>query len=244
MSNFLKKSFSNVTFCFLLLSIDHSVGQKLSKSDSINFKLNQMGILFDQSNRKSDSLNRELQFYKVKEDYFVNAVDRQGSHFEFLLAFMLGIAGLVSWKVFDNKITSQKQYFEDKINIIEKNAFMTIEQYKKINGENLQKINIIIKKFGHDIAHDNMDKAMIHLNNGDPVLSLEQIFNGIYKLVQVHKHLKEFDMIGVAFDIKIYIKYANEFLKQCLENIQDPSKKESEKKMASAFITSNPLDLF
>ncbi|WP_018619854.1 hypothetical protein [Spirosoma luteum] len=65
----------------------------------IDYLYNDLALL----KKTKDSLNKDLTYYHAKDDFYVMAVDRQGSHFEWLLATMIGVAGFISYNIFQRE---------------------------------------------------------------------------------------------------------------------------------------------
>ncbi|GAB2566866.1 hypothetical protein GCM10027190_16050 [Spirosoma areae] len=65
--------------------------------------------------RTNDSLNKELYYFRAKEDFYVMAVDRQGSHFEWLVGIALALAGLFTYGYFSKQIGVVKDNLEERI---------------------------------------------------------------------------------------------------------------------------------
>ncbi|GAB3550560.1 hypothetical protein GCM10027577_29870 [Spirosoma fluminis] len=75
--------------------------------------------------RTNDSLNKELYYYRAKDDFYVMAVDRQGSHFEWLVGIALGFTGLVTYGFFWSKINAVEKSFRQAINKFERESAKT-----------------------------------------------------------------------------------------------------------------------
>jgi hypothetical protein len=52
----------------------------------------------------TDSLQRELTYYKAKEDYYAAALGEQATRFGLIIAGLLTFAGLVSWSWFAQQL--------------------------------------------------------------------------------------------------------------------------------------------
>jgi hypothetical protein len=90
---------------------------------------------------KSDSLNKELLYYKVKEDYYSTALSDQGNRFTLILSGILAVFALVSFGAFKYEIsnikkeTNQKiKIHKDEINNYKKKLSKTITELKGAKG--------------------------------------------------------------------------------------------------------------
>ena len=66
---------------------------------------------------KSDSLNKELLYYKVKEDYYSTALSDQGNRFTLILSGILAVFALVSFGAFKYEISNIKKETNQKLKI-------------------------------------------------------------------------------------------------------------------------------
>lgn len=105
--------------------------------DSLKKRITQLEVSNNRlrigSQKKTDSLLRELQFYKVKEDYYASSVsdalNDQTSRFGFILAVLLTVAGLISWGVIKWEVVA-----------IKKEVGSNKEENKKFNEENRERL--------------------------------------------------------------------------------------------------------
>ena len=77
-----------------LKAVQHSTNQRL---DSLVHRVQAI-------NRTNDSLNKELYYYRAKDDFYVMAVDRQGSHFEWFVGIFIALAGYFSYTFFQREL--------------------------------------------------------------------------------------------------------------------------------------------
>ncbi len=97
----------------------------------------------------TDSLQRELTYYKAKEDYYAAALGEQANRFGLIIAGLLTFAGLVSWGWFAiqqriNIKNFQKSLAETK-DFVEKQIGETNTKYKKVDNE-LNELSISLRK--------------------------------------------------------------------------------------------------
>lgn len=62
--------------------------------------------------KHNDSLNKELERYHAKDDFYVMAVDRQGSHFEWLLGSTLAIVAFFTYAYFIDEFKRVRREFD------------------------------------------------------------------------------------------------------------------------------------
>ena len=95
-----------LSIVFLFILTDLFSQNNNSKADSIHFekKMNHLiGLVNDfdlenkQSKNKIKSLEEELLFYRVKEDYFSVALGEQANRFAMIIGGLLGILALLSF---------------------------------------------------------------------------------------------------------------------------------------------------
>jgi hypothetical protein len=82
--------------------------QTARRLDSISASLQKLS-------RTNDSLNKELTYFRAKEDFYAMAVDRQGSHFEWLLGIALAIAGLFTYGSFKTEINKARKEAKEQV---------------------------------------------------------------------------------------------------------------------------------
>lgn len=86
----------------------------------------------------ADSLQRELAFYKVKDDYFAQALDDQATRFSLITASLLALVGLLSFGGIKLEIASLKREYEKQVKILQKE----LSAYKRRVWENEYRLNI------------------------------------------------------------------------------------------------------
>jgi hypothetical protein len=79
----------------------------------------------------ADSINRELNFYRLKEDYFTVALEDQSNRFTLIVSTFAGLVALVSFAGFRSEIIKLKKEYETQVNLV-KNE---LTAYKKKNKE-------------------------------------------------------------------------------------------------------------
>jgi hypothetical protein len=85
----------------------------------------------------TDSLNKELTFYRLKEDYFTVAIEDQSNRFALIVASILGLVTLVSFAGFRNELNKLKSEYETQVNFV-KNELIIYKKKTKIYDYNLQ----------------------------------------------------------------------------------------------------------
>jgi hypothetical protein len=148
--------------------------------DTLKLQVNQLNTDYQ---RRTDSLERELQYYKVKEDYFSAAVDRQGTHFEFLLSSLLAIIGFV--------ITIggffSLRFIERKINKVQLEWKKNIEHQESINSTILSSTRNLKKELYYQLAFtiaadtkNNEDKYTIEVSLNRYLRSMRNILHSYH----------------------------------------------------------------
>jgi hypothetical protein len=66
--------------------------------------------------RKVDSLNREILYYKVKEDYYASALSEQSSKYIFISSGILAILAIISFGIFKVELFRLKNFTRKKVN--------------------------------------------------------------------------------------------------------------------------------
>lgn len=129
---------------FLLSSTVQAVP---SPTDSLKAKqllmikrLDSLSSGFKKLSSVNDSLNKELYYYRAKDDFYVMAVDRQGSHFEWLLGIVVTVAGLFSYAFFWKElgklrveiITKVKGLVDNQVNELDLKTTVISNDYRKL----------------------------------------------------------------------------------------------------------------
>lgn len=87
-----------------------------SQSDSLlNQKLNRIESLSTGLHHAQDSLQRELLYYKVKEDYYTEALSDQSARFGVIITIALGLTAFLSFAGFKKEVTRLKAESDKKI---------------------------------------------------------------------------------------------------------------------------------
>ena len=163
----------------MMMSLSVCYGQTLT--DSLKIKMRQSESIYQ---KRTDSLQRELQFYKIKEDYFVSALDRQGSHFEFLLSSLIGfiailiaLGSFVSFKFFENKINSVKTELNKDILTQATDIQRVKEQVNDVKAEFYYQLGIIINRQYGSVSNDMLNESR-----------LSGFLNSINNLIEAYIH--------------------------------------------------------
>ncbi|PMD97682.1 hypothetical protein BWI97_08720 [Siphonobacter sp. BAB-5405] len=121
-------------FACLLPVLGYSQKQQTG-NDSIQYQINQLSKEFKALKQTNDSLNKELYYFRAKEDYYALAVDRQGTHFEFLITTIIALVGFISWGYFRSRFQSiENQNEEQKKEVIEM-IDLAKKDIKELNSE-------------------------------------------------------------------------------------------------------------
>lgn len=132
-----------LSLLLLLFSTNfHSQTNKLD-SKNINDSLYETKINNNENllKFKSDSLNKELLYYKIKEDYYSTALSDQGNRFTLIVSGILVLFTLVSFGAFKYEISNIKKetnhklkVHKDEINNYKKKLSKTITELKSAKG--------------------------------------------------------------------------------------------------------------
>lgn len=115
-----------------------------------------------QQKTTSDSLQRELQYYKVKEDFFNSALDEQSTRFALIIATILGFVGLISFGSIKLEIYRLKKEYQKEV----KSVKNELQEYKKRVTKNESSLNITT---GNTLAHI----GLMFLDRKDYISSFE-----------------------------------------------------------------------
>ena len=96
----------------------------VSKADStdlanIQKKINDLSKIIQNRTNLEDSLKRELNFYKMKEDFYTTALSDQGTRFSLIIAGILSLFGLVSWLTYKAELTKLKSEIQKSVGDID-----------------------------------------------------------------------------------------------------------------------------
>ncbi|MGM9512171.1 hypothetical protein ACS5NO_30830 [Larkinella sp. GY13] len=114
-----------------LQMVAKNVGMLLRKSDSLL-------TLNDSLNRQNRKLNGDLLKYVAEENFYATALDRQATHYEWLLGILLAAAGLVSYSFINRKFRELQGSFTSEMALNVKNINEKIASM----GENIKTISI------------------------------------------------------------------------------------------------------
>jgi len=128
----------------------------------------------------------------MKEDYYTSAVDRQGSHFEFLLStlmtligFVIAALGFVSFRFIDKKIQLAQDRWETKIT-----------EQEKINSKFLLETSLIKADIYFQLAV-TLNKLAIDLNVSDED-RLNIFLGSLLNFVEAYSHESNPKKIGIV----------------------------------------------
>ncbi len=110
----------------------------------------------------ADSLNKELTFYRLKEDYFTEALGEQANRFSLIIASILGFVGLVTFSSFRNEVKKMQKNYETQVSLLKKELNLYVEKSK----EHDNKIQVVSGNF-FTLAAD------VFIEKGDFILALE-----------------------------------------------------------------------
>jgi len=94
--------------------------------DSLKIKIKDQNLINTNSLNKIDTLNKDLLFYKVKEDYYATAISEQSTRFAIILSGILALFIFISFRSFKYGISKNTENTEKTKKQIQK-----IEQEKK-----------------------------------------------------------------------------------------------------------------
>ena len=101
-------------------------------TDSTKVRLAKIEKLY---NQRADSLQRELVYYKVKEDYFANAVSQQTSLYLGIFGIILAIASFANFGYFGVKFRSLEKNFDDRL--VSTNQQL-VERLERVNAQAIE----------------------------------------------------------------------------------------------------------
>ncbi len=136
------------------------IGQNsLTKSDSIYFEnriyelsksITELNQYTKNTFTTNDSLKKELQYYRIKEDYYSDALGDQATRFSLIIASLLALAGFVSWGGFKLQL--------DRIKTNAKNQLKTQES-------EFEKFKSTANRLDANIFTATANTFVIHANN-------------------------------------------------------------------------------
>ncbi|SFD47171.1 type 2 periplasmic-binding domain-containing protein [Spirosoma endophyticum] len=164
----------------------------MKRSDSIITIMHKMS-------HTNDSLNKELYYYRAKDDFYVMAVDRQGSHFEWLLATIIGVAGLFSYTFFRRELNKQREEFDNQLNVASEKYKILLDDLRETKIDLFKTISTISTKMVQFDAQNTSYASMSSTLN-----------NVIFRMDYLHKAYKLSEGEGkvhLADELKIDIKH-------------------------------------
>ena len=106
--------------------------------DSLKIKIKDQNLINTNSLNEIDTLNKDLLFYKVKEDYYATAISEQSTRFAIIVSGILALFIFISFRSFKYGVSKNTEKTKKQIQKTkqEKKQIQKIEQEKK----ELQKI--------------------------------------------------------------------------------------------------------
>lgn len=137
-----------ITLLFILLSLVSFSQNKSSddelilineKIDSLKLSKNNIekGILAlkEITNKRSDSLEKELLFYRTKEDYYSTALSDQGNRFTLIISGIMALFALISFGAFKYEVSLLRNETNYKLKKHKKEIKKYKDQLKNTNSE-------------------------------------------------------------------------------------------------------------
>lgn len=109
---------------FLIFSISILSQNEIKTNKNITDNINSLETQYEKRIKdldkyyklKSDSLNKELLYFKVKEDFYSAALADQGNRFTLILSGILGLFALISFGVFKYEVSQISKKTKKKLN--------------------------------------------------------------------------------------------------------------------------------
>lgn len=102
--------------------------QIVSRLDSLEGRIQRL-------TRTNDSLNKELYYYRAKDDFYVMAVDRQANHFEWFIGFIVAIAGFLSYSFVQKQLNNVRDEVASRLIVFEQEDEVTREALRSVQYE-------------------------------------------------------------------------------------------------------------
>jgi hypothetical protein len=98
--------------------------------DSLKIKIKDQNLINTNSLNEIDTLNKDLLFYKVKEDYYATAISEQSTRFAIIVSGILALFIFISFRSFKYGVSKNTENTEKQIQKIEqeKKELQKIEQ--------------------------------------------------------------------------------------------------------------------
>ncbi|MGA0556669.1 hypothetical protein ACO2Q8_08465 [Larkinella sp. VNQ87] len=173
-----------------------------AKTDSVKISAQQLELtlkklegstkLNNSLSRENRKLNGDLLKYVAQENFYATALDRQATHYEFLLAFIVGGAGLISYAFINRRFTQLNNLFQNEIRRLSidlSNSITESDQKIKEGREELIALQVLVQI---EATSHRLSKASIHRKNDDLYRSLKELFNSIssllnlFEIIQTH----------------------------------------------------------
>ena len=174
----------------------------LISNDSLSVKKNEAKKNILHSKQSYESLNKELLYYRVKEDYYATALSNQADYFIFIITIILTLISLVSFGGFNYKINQLKKEYEIKSNKNKKIIKKAKRNFNKMKYEFYStrgNLNILISSmFKEKSQYDNafiytlmaakarvLNKKDLNRNHTSAVSNLKNALNSLGKISSV-----------------------------------------------------------
>jgi hypothetical protein len=171
-------------------------------NDSLSVKKNEAKKIILNSIKSNESLNKELLFFKVKEDYYATALSNQADYFIFVITIILTLISLFSLGGFYYKINQLKKEYEITSNKNKKIIKKAKRNFNKMKYEYYStrgNLNIIISRmFQKELRYDNaflytllaaktrvLNKKQINKNHTAAVSNLKSALSLLGKISSV-----------------------------------------------------------
>ncbi|SNR34713.1 hypothetical protein [Lutibacter flavus] len=111
--------------------LENDIKKTNKTQDSILIELNKKSSELTRTTNTKETLEKELLFYRAKEDYFISALNRQESRFAVILTSILAILALLSFGVLRYELAKIKGFTKKKIS---EQTLKIIEHKDKLKG--------------------------------------------------------------------------------------------------------------
>ncbi|KAA9346313.1 hypothetical protein [Larkinella humicola] len=176
------------TKAFLILLFCIQLSNANTPTDSLKAQMVKLSGVFKKQGellkKQNDSLQREILYYKVKEDFYTESLGGQTAIFSFITGTLLTLAAFISWKFISDRISTVKRDLSNEIDSVEKKL------------EEKQENDIIVRyqtlKNGFDLGH-TMLSSMTESKIGSEIGEIDfgiGVFMGITLMVQANQAIK------------------------------------------------------
>lgn len=203
--------------------------KKQTGNDSLRDQVNQLSKEFKALKQTNDSLNKELYYFRAKEDYYSTSLASQGTHFEWMITTGLAVLGLFSFGYLEVRFRLMSKSFSSKIKDISNLYSSITEKTDLINYELLRNSGVSHGNLATIVGIFNDSESATH----ETLYSSQMFLSGI-AIIQTLKAYKlapddiaEEELIG---HLKEYVSNLKSFfeemrsspnLKELLLNIEN-----------------------